>query len=553
MIGYPQGLYPNKAGLDASNIVAFVVYTGRASETSNSVTVSNVYAAGKFQPPTWLGMTPEQFFPFVDKFGQFKHKDWPGKVHDEAELIANRESEAKALASDPGPAEWSTYGGWAKGPKLQATGHFRTTKHDGKWYLVDPDGYLFFSAGITGVGPGWAGTPIEGRENWFEGVPPQEGETKQFYGKSYRVWSGHYSGKEPLMFNHSNMNLLRKYGPQWKSEYPKVVHQRLRTWGINTMANWSSGAWAKMQKTPYTAVMFYNAPKKLRAYGAGFPDPFDPGFAKALADGAKQWLTPVKDDPYCIGVFIDNEMPWGGDTTLAIEALKAPADQPAKAGLIAWLQAKYPTIDDLNQAWGTSFAGYDKLPVGKELKANPKTEAAIKDLTDFTDVVSEMYLKGVRDAVKAVAPNKLYLGCRSVGGSVNVMAMQAKYCDVISMNRYCHQVRDVKLRGGIDAPVIIGEFHFGASDRGLFWNGLVSTDNQQDRGRKYADYVNSALDNPQLVGVHWFQYGDESVTGRGDGENAQCGFVDVCDTPYAETIQASRAVAEQMYRRRAGK
>ena len=47
------------------------------------------------------------------------------------------------------------------------------------------------------------------------------------------------------------------------------------------------------------------------------------------------------------------------------------------------------------------------------------------------------------------------------------------------------------------------------------------------------------------------QNGDESVTGRGDGENAQCGFVDVCDTPYAETIAASRATADGMYQRRA--
>ena len=100
--------------------------------------------------------------------------------------------------------------------------------------------------------------------------------------------------------------------------------------------------------------------------------------------------------------------------------------------------------------------------------------------------------------------------------------------------------------------MLIGEFHFGALDRGLFWNGLVSTDSQEDRGRKYADYVNSALDNPQMVGTHWFQYGDEAVTGRGDGENAQCGFIDVCDTPYEETVRSARAVGETMYARRAG-
>lgn len=551
MIGYPQGLYPGESGLDPANISAVVVFTGRASASDNKFEISNVYAAGRFQPPTWLEMSEAEFFPFVDTFGQFKHKDWPGKIHREQELIAARNAEAKALDADPGPKEWSRYGGWANGPKLEATGHFRVAKHDGKWWLVDPEGHLFFSTGLTCVDAGWAATPIEDRLNWFEGLPPNEGPTAQFYSKTYRQFSGRYAGKEPVVFDHSKVNLQRKYGDDWQKVYPDIVHRRLRAWGINTMGNWSNTQWGRMQKTPYTAPMYYSA-RKLRSTHSGFPDPFDPKFNANLTAAAKQWVTPFKDDPYCIGFFVDNEMPWGGPTTLAIEALKAPADQPAKLELIKFLQGKYSDIAALNAAWGTQYEGFDKLPVvSGALKNPPSTEAAIADLTAFTDRISEAYLKGVRDAIKAVAPNKLYLGCRSVGGSVNVMRMQAQYCDVISMNRYCHQVRDVKLPGGIDAPVLIGEFHFGASDRGLFWNGLVSTDDQADRGRKYADYVNSALDNPQLVGVHWFQYGDEAVTGRGDGENAQCGFVDVCDTPYAETVAAARATADQMYQRRA--
>lgn len=552
MQGYPQGLYPDKVGLDATNVVAIVVYTGRSTPTSNRFEVSNVYAAGKYVPPTWLGMSEKEFFPFVDKYGQFMHKDWPGKIKSDEELVVARDAEAKTLAADTGPADWDKYGGFAKGPQLEATGHFRTQKVQDKWWLVDPDGHLFFSTGITGVGPGWASTPIEDRDNWFADLPARDGPMKEFFGKTYKSWSGHYAGKEPVVFDFASANLQRKYGEKWRTVYPDVVHQRLRAWGINTMANWSSRSYEAMDRTPYTAVMFYSSPRKLRNVGSGFPDPFDPAFAKNLAAGAKQWLTGVANDPWCIGYFVDNEMPWGGDTTLAIEALKAPADQPAKIEMIKWLQSIYPTIDDLNKAWGTQFAGYDKLPVGKELKSIPSTKAALEELTDFTDIISERYLKEMRDATKGVAPNKLYLGCRSVGGSVNVMAMQAKYCDVISMNRYCHQVEDVKLPGGIDAPVVIGEFHFGASDRGLFSNGLVSTDDQTDRGRKYAAYVNSALDNPQIVGVHWFQYGDEAVTGRGDGENAQCGFVDVCDTPYAETIAASRETAKGMYPRRLG-
>jgi hypothetical protein len=112
-------------------------------------------------------------------------------------------------------------------------------------------------------------------------------------------------------------------------------------------------------------------------------------------------------------------------------------------------------------------------------------------------------------------------------------------------------VRDTRLPEGFDAPVLIGEFHFGGLDRGSFWGGLFSAESQADRGAKFTAYVQSALDNPQIVGVHWFQYGDEATTGRIDGENAQCGFIDMCDTPYVETIQAARASADTMYRRRA--
>ena len=62
--------------------------------------------------------------------------------------------------------------------------------------------------------------------------------------------------------------------------------------------------------------------------------------------------------------------------------------------------------------------------------------------------------------------------------------------------------------------------------------------------------MTSALRNPWIVGAHWFQYGDQATTGRFDGENYQIGFVDICDLPYAETIEASRRVGYNMYETR---
>ncbi|RME95573.1 MAG: beta-agarase, partial [Verrucomicrobia bacterium] len=102
-----------------------------------------------------------------------------------------------------------------------------------------------------------------------------------------------------------------------------------------------------------------------------------------------------------------------------------------------------------------------------------------------------------------------------------------------------------------DKPLLIGEFHFGALDRGLFHTGLVPVANQAERAAAYDAYVRSALGNPQCVGTHWFQYQDEPTTGRTfDEENYQIGFVDIADTPYPETVAAARSLGENLYRLR---
>jgi hypothetical protein len=107
----------------------------------------------------------------------------------------------------------------------------------------------------------------------------------------------------------------------------------------------------------------------------------------------------------------------------------------------------------------------------------------------------------------------------------------------------------------MDKPVVIGEFHFGALDRGMFHTGLVPMESQDKRAEAYERYVRSGLEHPQIVGTHWFQYGDQATTGRGDGENYQIGLVNIVDTPYAETIEAVRRVGHQLYdiRLKAGK
>lgn len=81
----------------------------------------------------------------------------------------------------------------------------------------------------------------------------------------------------------------------------------------------------------------------------------------------------------------------------------------------------------------------------------------------------------------------------------------------------------------------------------MFHTGLKKTANQQDRAAKYKSYVRGALRNPYIVGTHWLQYKDQPTTGRGDGENYQIGFIDICDKPYPETVQACREVGYSLY------
>ncbi len=82
--------------------------------------------------------SPGGLFPMIDRFGQYRHRNWPGKTQTLDDLRRQREAEQKDLQEHPGPKGWDTYGGWMDGPQLRATGFFRVEKYQGRWWLVDP-------------------------------------------------------------------------------------------------------------------------------------------------------------------------------------------------------------------------------------------------------------------------------------------------------------------------------------------------------------------------------------------------------------------------------
>lgn len=53
--------------------------------------------------------------------------------------------------------------------------------------------------------------------------------------------------------------------------------------------------------------------------------------------------------------------------------------------------------------------------------------------------------------------------------------------------------------------------------------------------------------HPAMIGTRYFQWCDQDVTGRGDGENYHCGLVDVTDRPYREQVNAMIETAKVLY------
>jgi hypothetical protein len=293
-------------------------------------------------------------------------------------------------------------------------------------------------------------------------------------------------------------------------------------------------------------------------------DPFDPQFARSVDEVIRPIVARIHGDPWCLGTFVDNELSWGsfdakdetGRVGLALGALRSPPDQPARRALVEQLKAKYARIEDLNAAWHTSFADWTVLEGEAWTPEAPYSDALTADLRAFVRTLADRYFTTIRDRLKWLDPDHLYLGCRFAWKTPEAIVASEAACDVVSFNIYERSIDPARwsfLRE-LTKPAIIGEFHVGATDRGMFHPGLVEAVDQSERAKSFSEYVNSVLRHPTLIGCHWFQYADQPLTGRSfDGENYNIGFVSVTDTPYPEMVRAARDVHLSMYKQRAGR
>jgi hypothetical protein len=536
MNGLPNGHIGHWQVLDASNVIKLRIM-GATTGTAH-------FEIGELYTIRPIEEALMDKFPFIDAYGQYMFRDWEDKIRSDEDFAKRLKDElAKEAAWSPKKA-FTQYGGWKEGPQLAATGFFYTTRHEGRWWFVDPEGYLFWSFGATCVGEDHAGsTPVTEVRRAFDQLPPKNDPA---FAPFYQTGKSEAHHKEPNVvfeqFNFAEANLYRKYGDDWEAKATERTLRRAQRAGLNTLGAWSDNEVVAARKIPYMAMVHYDwAPADYK-----MPDPFDPRTEKGLREAIKNYPVPFHDDPWCLGVFVDNEIHWEGSNEKFVALIMGyeEADTQAKLVFKNWLQKRYASLDAFKSAWNLEIESWDALTRQADPELFRKMPA--EDCRELAILFAEAYFSMVDAALNDLAPNHLYMGCRFNLGSEEVVRTAAKYVDVISINLYKYTT-DIGHYGSFGKPVVIGEYHFAdASDRGL-GGGLHAAQDSLQQGRLIQAYARDGLNHEMVVGVHWFQWKDQSVGGRFDGENHHFGFADVTDNPNESLIEAAAAFGHHWF------
>jgi hypothetical protein len=323
----------------------------------------------------------------------------------------------------------------------------------------------------------------------------------------------------------------------------------LRDNGFNTFASWSDPR--LHGEGMYSTICLYVIEHVKARCLVGLR----PGFEDQVRQNTLKMLAKYDNLDDCIGLYLDNEMPWFGESgwddiptyTLLEVAFSMDTDDPARKRAKSFLVKKYKTPSAFSKAWGRELSSWDDLnETFLRVCLNEQTQ---KDRDEFSEIVAEAFFEPACRIVRQIAPGKLILGVRFSGPApAGVIRSCGKHCDVISYNNYqASPEPDVDLMTKYwvwsgKKPLIITEYSWRGEDNSSGnpntggAGSVVKT--QAQRGENYSKYVEAMLAFPMIIGAHWFEFADQSPQGRFDGENSNYGIVDIKNRPYKEVLKA---------------
>ncbi len=421
---------------------------------------------------------------------------------------------------------------------FRPTGYFRVAEEKGRWWMVTPTGQAFYAVGTDHV-------------NYND-----------FY-------------CEKLGYAPYHRNCVAKYGNQ--AVWAHTEAARLKRWGFNALGVDISPDMQDKGLPHCEFVSFGSGFAALhwlvpKGTWTGFPNVFSPLWPRYCEKVARQICYPLRNDPWVIGYFLDNELQWLGPTyqtnyALFNASMRKPAGNPAKIAAVHFLETRYRTLPEFNREWGTHFNQWNEL-LSDMQPLNPKTARAKADRIRFVDLVADRYFSVACAAIRHYDPHHLILGCRFAGfAPLGVVAAAGRYCDVVSVNYYgtvdLNKQRNVDMPKHFEQyyrecrrPMMITEWSFPALDSGLpcLHGAGQRVATQAERAQCFQIYQRALFRMPFMVGSDFFMWADEPAQGISISfpEDSNYGLVDVNDHPWELLTQAATQINAQVYSIHAG-
>jgi len=389
--------------------------------------------------------------------------------------------------------------------KQEATGRFYVKQIDGRWWIIDPEGYVHYERGVTSFRHGSSTRQKAAFSSRFGNndqtwVATSRQELAEIGIHSTGAFSG--DGYEPVAtYNRSHdsepLILCPSFG--FLSKFRSAKNG----------SKWPGGNEA------------YRAALALHDEWGAWCKTYLAGSEFALYRGNKN----------CLGFFSDNEIPFDQSLLKNLMNITDNSDIFRKKA-VEWLQSKgiaSPTSSSVTDALAKEFIGH----------------------------VAECYYKGVREAVDLADKKLMYVGTRLHGSpkyQQSVVEAAGRYCDIVSINYYSRW--DVELDSKVkdwntwaQRPFMVTEFYTKSNDgndlpntSGAGW--MVKT--KEDRAYAYQHFTLGLLEAKNCVGWTWFKYQDDDGS---DNDNcpANKGLYDVNYVQYPTLAKFMKEVNFNVY------
>ena len=281
-------------------------------------------------------------------------------------------------------------------------------------------------------------------------------------------------------------------------------------------------------------------------------DVFDPEVRAQFREDLEKEIGPRRDDPLVLGWSYGNEYGEIVKRTEIAEIMKMGADVPAKRALI------YHAIAERHEGSAPKAAeAWDAQPaVTVEALCEAELELPAEDVELLREFYEDKYYECLYQTFKEVDPNHLYLGNWIVPTwweSEEDWRIHARHVDVIGYDRYAPSYDDELMRrlaAETDKPILCGEYSFPAWYGGQRGFGRFHTNaaDDADGGELYKGWMRGAAEDPHCVGMLWFHYRDQAITGRGPGRGVEAffgehfafGLITETDRPKWDMVRAMR-------------